>query len=70
MDDDLDPKEEGGVEDTEDEFGDHFDDDLILGKKKSSKRPHDDDSIESLETLAGEEDGILPEDSYDDEDLW
>ena len=71
MDDDLDPKEDIGEE------VDDFDDDLILGKGKpkkggqnSSHDSHDEDPIESLDALADEEDGLLPEDSFDDEDLW
>jgi len=69
MDDDLDPKDKD-LENTDDELDD-FDDDLILGGKKPKKSTaHEDDSVESLDTLADEEDGILPEDSYDDTDLW
>ena len=39
------------------------------GKKKAKK----DDGDDSLDALAEEEDGVLPEDSFDDvepEDLW
>lgn len=66
MDDELDPKEEEGADG---EIDDGFDDDLILGKPKKG-RPQDDDSIESLDALADEEDVMLPEDGFDDEDLW
>ena len=61
MDDDL--KDE--VEESEDDF----DDVTIIGKVNPSKKPilEDDDS---LDALADEEDGILPEDSFDDEDRW
>ena len=63
MDDDLlnptEPKDD-------DEMGDDMDDVLIPGKKKS-KGPSEDDS---LDTLADEEEEVLPEDSFDDVDLW
>jgi hypothetical protein len=70
MDDDLDPKAKD-LEDAlpEDEVDD-FDDGIILGSKKSKKHDDDDDVLTSLDALADEEDGILPEDSFDDEDLW
>ena len=61
MDDDLEPK------DLEDEFVD--DDDLISGNKKP-KKSSDDVDEDSLDSLAEEEDAVLPEDSFDDVDLW
>jgi hypothetical protein len=67
MDDDLDPKE---LEDSED-IADDFDDELLLGGKKGKKGSGDEDPFVSLDDLADEEDGILPEDSFDDDkDLW
>ena len=63
MDDDLlnptDPKEEGGLDDD-------IDDILTPGKKKPNKALEDD----SLEALADEEEESMPEDSFDDVDLW
>ena len=71
MDDDLDPKDKDLEEDVGGETEDGFDDDLLIGNKKSKKGgTHEDDPIESLDALADEEDGILPEDSFDDEDPW
>ena len=61
--DDLDP------ELSEEEVGDDFDDGLTPGKKKPKKDLDDD----SLDALAEEEEGVLPEDSFEDgepEDLW
>ena len=63
--DDLDPeiKEEEEVEDELDET-------LEPGAKKKSGKDLDEDS---LDALADEEEGVLPEDSFDDaepEDLW
>ncbi len=67
MDDDLDPKE---LEDTE-EDSDDFDDEPLLGGKKGKKGSTEEDSFISLDELADEEDGLLPEDSFDDDkDLW
>ena len=68
MDDDLDPKDKE-LEDVDEGEVDEFDDDLLLGNKKPKKKVGDDDP-ESLDVLAEEEDGILPEDSFDDQDLW
>ena len=63
MDDDLlnpiEPKEEG--EELEEEF-----DDLLSPGKKKPKKIEDD----SLDALADEEEETLPEDSFDDVDLW
>ena len=61
-DDDLDPKEELDGEEVEDDF----DDPLNPGKKKPKKVAEDD----SLDELADEEETALPEDSFDDVDLW
>ena len=48
-----------------------FGDDLILGNKKPKKHAaHDDDSTDSLDALADEEDELLLEDSFDDKDEW
>ena len=66
MDDDLDPKDKD-LESVGNEESDDFDDDLILGNKKPKKIDGD---VESLDALADEEEGVLPEDSFDDEDLW
>jgi len=52
-----------GVEDTED-----IDDDEILSGKKKGKKVVSAD--ESLDDMAEDEDIDLPEDSYDDVDLW
>ena len=65
MDDDLDPKD---IEDTEDEEIDEDVDDILLPGKKKSKKPTVDD--DSLDALADEEDEILPEDAFDDQDLY
>lgn len=70
MDDDSDPKEKDPEEDADGEVDDNFDDDLVLGNKKPKKGGVHEDEVESLDALADEEDGILPEDSFDDEDLW
>ena len=63
MDDDLlnpaEPKEEG-------ELDDDIDDILIPGKKKPKGAIED----ESVDALADEEEEVLPEDSFDDVDLW
>ena len=67
MDDDLDPKDKD-LEETVDEL-DSLDDDLVLGNKKPKKHLED-DPVESLDALADEEGDVLPEDSFDDEDLW
>jgi len=67
MDDDLDPKDKD-LEEDEEEGSDDFDDELILGNKKSKKSGAE--PVESLDELAEEEDGALPEDSFDDQDLW
>ncbi|MFZ2621231.1 MAG: hypothetical protein WAX85_01905 [Minisyncoccia bacterium] len=61
--DDLEEKDESVIEeDVED-----LDDELVPGKKKGKKLPVEDDS---LDTLAEEEEEVLPEDSFDDIDLW
>ena len=60
MDDDLEPKE---IEDELDEVDDEA---LASGKKKPKKAEEDD----SLDALADEEEGMLPEDEFDDVDLW
>ncbi len=67
MDDDLGPKDKD-LEETGEEL-DSLDDDLVLGNKKP-KKPLEDDPVESLDALADEEADVLPEDSFDDEDLW
>ena len=64
MEDELEPKE---LDDTAEEDLDEIDDDLILGKKKGKKAGAEDDS---LDALADEEEETLPEDSFDDVDLW
>ena len=49
------------------------DDDLVAPKGKKGKIPRDDllgEDTESLDALADEEEGVLPEDSFDDKDLW
>ena len=64
--DELDPKE---IEEVDDEVDGDIDDlvpGTTPGKKKSKKTDEEDDS---LDTLAEEEDEILPEDNYDDVDL-
>ena len=60
MDDDLEPK------DIDDELDDDIDDVLIPGKKKPKKIDEDD----SLDALADEEESVMPEDEFDDVDLW
>ncbi|MCX6701854.1 MAG: hypothetical protein NTX96_01505 [Candidatus Zambryskibacteria bacterium] len=69
MDDDLDQKDKDLEDAPVGEGLDDLDDDLILGSKKPKKHLED-DPIESLDALADEEEGVLPEDSFDDEDLW
>lgn len=71
MDDDLDPKDKD-LEDTDEEDLDDFDDELLLGNKKGSKKGAlEEDPFVSLDELADEEDGPLAEDSFDDDkDLW
>lgn len=59
----LDPKDKVLEEDEE---TDDLDDALIPGKKKGKKAPIDDDSVDEL----AEEEVALPEDSFDDVDLW
>jgi len=68
MDDDLDPKDKELESERELEL-DGFDDDLTLENKKPKKQ-NESDPVESLDALADEEEGVLPEDSFDDEDLW
>ena len=63
MDDELEPKD---IDDREDEDADTDLDDLTPGKKKPKKAEDDD----SLDALAYEEAEVLPEDSFDDVDLW
>lgn len=60
----LDPKDKD-LEDEEDT--DDIDDALVPGKKKGKKNPGEDDS---LDALADDEEEALPEDSFDDVDLW
>ena len=62
--DDLDPEIKNEV--VEDEDLDSDIDDLISSGKKGPKKAEDD----SLDILADEEDEALPEDSFDDVDLW
>lgn len=63
MDDEtLEPKDLDADEDAEEDL----DDALTPGKKKP-KKPVEDDS---LDALADEEEEVLPEDSFDDVDLW
>lgn len=64
MEDELDPKEPNLSED-EDTEADL--DELTPGKKKPKKAEIEDDSIEAL---AEDEAEVLPEDSFDDVDLW
>ncbi|HEY4508712.1 MAG TPA: hypothetical protein VJC13_00290 [Candidatus Paceibacterota bacterium] len=58
-------KDDAEVEDDVDLSVDD-DDSLTPGKKKSKGLDGDD----SLDELAEEEDAILPEDEFDDKDLW
>ena len=60
----LEPKDK---ELEEDEDIDDLDDALIPGKKKGKKLPAEDDS---LDALADDEEEALPEDAFDDVDLW
>jgi hypothetical protein len=62
--DELDPE----IKDRDLEEEEDLDDILLPGKKKA-KNP---DVLEedSLDALAEDEEAVLPEDSYDDEDLW
>lgn len=57
--DDKDPEEE--------DLDTDIDDPLLPGKKKAKAK---DDDLLSLDDLTEEEDGVLPEDSFDDVDLW
>ena len=46
---------------------------MLIPKNKKGKVPHDDllsDDAESLDAMADDEDAVLPEDSFDDKDLW
>ena len=43
------------------------DDDLLISGQKKPKKLSEDDS---LDELADEEDVVLPEDEFDDKDLW
>lgn len=63
MDDTLEPEKEI------DELEDEVDDDAILGSvpKKGKTAKDEDDSVDAL---AEEEEEVLPEDSFDDVDLW
>ena len=64
MDDELEPKEDNLEEDdfgTEEDFGD-----TPSGKKKKGKSLEDEEV--DIDALADEDDAILPEDSYDDQD--
>ncbi len=64
--DELDPE----IKDSDlEEDEDLLDDDILIPGKKKPKIP---DALEedSLDALADEEDGVLPEDSYDDVDEW
>ncbi len=71
--DELDPELLKEVEDADDEITED-----ILGVPGVGKKPKDDDDVkeledESLDALADTEDGLLPEDSFDDvepEDRW
>ena len=58
----LDPE----IKDEDEVEEDDLDDILTSGTKKPKKDQDDD----SLEALAEDEDGTLPEDGYDDTDLW
>jgi hypothetical protein len=62
---DLDPE----IKDSDLEEEEELDDDVLIPGKKKPKNP---DALEddSLDALADDEETILPEDSYDDEDLW
>ena len=51
----------------EDDLDGSIDDDILAPGKKKSKELGEDDS---LDELAEEEDVVLPEDEYDDKDLW
>ncbi len=66
--DDLDPAE---IKDTDleadEDLDADIDDPLMPGKKKPKAK---DDDLLSLDDMAEEEDGVLDEDKYDDEDLW
>jgi hypothetical protein len=66
VDDVIDPKD---LEDIEDEdIDDDLGDDPLLPGKKKPKKLTDDDA--SLDDLADEEEDVLPEDAYDDLDLF
>ena len=66
MDDDsLEPKDI--VEPEEDDELDTDPDDLLAEGKKKPKKIVDNDS---LDVLADDEEEVLPEDSFDDVDLW
>ena len=62
MDDDVLEPKDLDEETTEDDVEDLS----ALGKKKPKKDLDED----SLDTLAEEEDEVLPEDAFDDQDLW
>ena len=51
----------------DDDLDTDVDDPLLPGKKKSKAK---DDDLLSLDDLSEEEADVLPEDSFDDVDLW
>ena len=53
---------EGGVDEEE------LDDEVVASEKKF--KGEEDHETDSLDTLADEEDETLPEDNFDDQDLW
>lgn len=62
--DDLDPE----IKDQED-VEEEVEEELTPGTKKP-KGPKDADETTSLDDLVDEEEEVLPEDSFDDVDLW
>lgn len=66
-DDELKPIQDDDEEEIDSpDDADELDEDILIGKKK---KPNNDE-FEDLDSLAEEEDEVLPEDSYDDVDLW
>ena len=66
MDDpELDDDKEKEPKDLDDDMDGDLDDPLMPGKKKGKV-----DDLLSLDDLGDEEEEVLPEDSFDDVDLW
>jgi hypothetical protein len=65
--DDLDPELKDDVETEEEDAEGDIEDLLVSGKKKPKAK---DDDLLSLDDLGEEEEEVLPEDGFDDVDLY